>query len=1773
MNFKIFIFLIFVKLTAEEIDFWSVVSSENEPSLFIDGKVNAITGTWCVQEQDLVIQGKEPIIISRSFLNDSHEWAIAPFIHVEEMRHHKITITEKSGAKIRYRMTQETSQIDQETFTHYKPCNLDVGYTNTSRGEISSRTNLNNNLLLVDDKHKIFILCCADGTEKTYRKIHKGNGAYKPISEHLPNGNRVLYEYEEIPLDKEGNNKQINLKSIRTTNPTQTIVFAQANFIYEDPKRKNPHFFIVGSDGSHVEYCYSTGKDLTKVISSTNLVKNYDYNSVRLSKVHLPLGRLIQAEYYNYGLEIVHGQKIEIKDIITDADRLEPSWIPDPRLGKVKMICAPVGDDSSIKATHSIIYDLANRKTTVYEIDDQRKEYVWDSSNRIQKIVHFDNQGAILNTHQFVWSQKGNLLCNSILDAEGNPERAKRYTYDEKGNVLEVRLFGNLSGIGSALRLDANGLLVENGVESSARYFKYYEGKFSLLKSEEDDQEKRIEYTYLEGTDLPTSQLTYDRHILKKRKYWHYNQDGLLIQETVDDGMSGLENDFRGVTERRALSFTLNKDGPYVGLPNVIEEKFFEQGSEHLLQKCVLSYTTGARISQKDYYDADGVFRYRLTYQYDSCGRLIEESDPIGRVQKFAYDECGNKIFHHHFSGRVNSYFTYNAANLCTRAYQMGDDQVEIEECYEYDHKNRLVLEKKPLGQYVRYAYDSQGCVQSKKYPPLKRGQNEVCFSYTYDSLGRMIQEIDPKHHVTKRKYSACNQPIYIEYPDQSSDCYVYNLDGKLQRFIDAEGIETAFFYDAFGRVLSKTISCSGENLSTESIEYNSFHETLKIDPEGNRTSYQYDGAGRLVSETLDHECTSYKYDSLGRCYFEAKGDCSKIKEFNLLNQILEEREENLQGKRLHRVRYAYDAAGNVSSMIRNIQGKEAIETTIYDSIARPIQKIDAMGFSTFISYQTNPYLQETVTDPSGLVTIKQYNAQKKVERLEIKSSKGILLKEECEYDDRGNVTEERSYNFSPIPRLIITQKTYNWNGSLTTLIEAAGTTDEKISHYQYDFKGRLKQTIKPDGLALTYAYSPLGWLSSLISSDGSIQYDFTYDRLGRSVASSDRILNQTTKKQYDAHGRLLQERLGTGFSIESDYDSMGRRKEVRLFDGSRVQYQYNAKNLTEVKRITSQGTESYKHVYGSYDLSGNVLQEHLIGDLGTIQHRFNAKQEHDACISSYMTHEIIERDCLGNILKSQLNEAIFCYTYDDLSQISSESGDIVHDYLHDAHHALVQKDGEVYENNALLQISSHLRYDQRGNPIQQGDLEFQYDALDRLIAFQSPQLRATYTYDAEHRRLSKTLFTLQDGFWKQTDEQRFLYDGQNEIGSVDPSGQIIELRILGRTPHAEIGSAIAIEICQEIYAPLYDLQNNIVSLISLKTRKENGFSQFSAFGEEKRSEPAFNPWRFSSKRVDEESGFVYFGRRYYCPKLGRWLNPDPAGHMDGINRYAYVKNNPLTHLDLYGLFSNEIASSVHFQDYLQDSSSNWNFDSSSPLVCVGEPDAGTIHYHCGINNSLSEMQISVQTAFEKLGKKHTIWGHWIHEEGLLKGFAYVGLEKFTEKRSSAFEFVKGIFTGSIEVLASMYLSHFSDIGKAIRNETKLIGDFANQIIEQGNPRLKQVHHAFSNAGYILNEALSRLTAEQRNTVIMITAGSTKWIEPKMAHKVFNLCGDKDRASVIANGGNSCFEKAEGRKLVQIVPQGETRPCIGGHYNIQPDYQDRIKWIIDKQICGIYEIY
>ncbi|SGZ99442.1 insecticidal toxin complex protein [Bathymodiolus thermophilus thioautotrophic gill symbiont] len=59
--------------------------------------------------------------------------------------------------------------------------------------------------------------------------------------------------------------------------------------------------------------------------------------------------------------------------------------------------------------------------------------------------------------------------------------------------------------------------------------------------------------------------------------------------------------------------------------------------------------------------------------------------------------------------------------------------------------------------------------------------------------------------------------------------------------------------------------------------------------------------------------------------------------------------------------------------------------------------------------------------------------------------------------------------------------------------------------------------------------------------------------------------------------------------------------------------------------------------------------------------------------------------------------------------------------------------------------------------------------------------------------------------------------------------------------------------------------------------------------------------YRYTGKERDDSSGLCYYGARYLAPWLARWISPDSAGSVDGLNLYVYVGNNPLKYVDPTG--------------------------------------------------------------------------------------------------------------------------------------------------------------------------------------------------------------------------------------------------------------------------------
>lgn len=66
-------------------------------------------------------------------------------------------------------------------------------------------------------------------------------------------------------------------------------------------------------------------------------------------------------------------------------------------------------------------------------------------------------------------------------------------------------------------------------------------------------------------------------------------------------------------------------------------------------------------------------------------------------------------------------------------------------------------------------------------------------------------------------------------------------------------------------------------------------------------------------------------------------------------------------------------------------------------------------------------------------------------------------------------------------------------------------------------------------------------------------------------------------------------------------------------------------------------------------------------------------------------------------------------------------------------------------------------------------------------------------------------------------------------------------------------------------------------------------------------AETSLKRYRYAGKERDDETGFHYFGARYYAAWLGRWTSCDPLGLVDGTCLYQYAKSEPTNLVDRTG--------------------------------------------------------------------------------------------------------------------------------------------------------------------------------------------------------------------------------------------------------------------------------
>jgi len=117
------------------------------------------------------------------------------------------------------------------------------------------------------------------------------------------------------------------------------------------------------------------------------------------------------------------------------------------------------------------------------------------------------------------------------------------------------------------------------------------------------------------------------------RQFFEYDPFANLTLEIKDNGSGLDQDDLAEVTVRtiRRIEPITTPLSPAFGKPHKIEETYWENGQERPLSTTYNSYDNHGYLSQQDRYDAQNQYRYSLYFTHDPAGRLLSETDALGR--------------------------------------------------------------------------------------------------------------------------------------------------------------------------------------------------------------------------------------------------------------------------------------------------------------------------------------------------------------------------------------------------------------------------------------------------------------------------------------------------------------------------------------------------------------------------------------------------------------------------------------------------------------------------------------------------------------------------------------------------------------------------------------------------------------------------------------------------------------------------------------------------------------------------------------------------------------------------------------------------------------------------------------------------------------------------------------------------------------------------------------------------------------------------------------
>jgi RHS repeat-associated protein len=135
-----------------------------------------------------------------------------------------------------------------------------------------------------------------------------------------------------------------------------------------------------------------------------------------------------------------------------------------------------------------------------------------------------------------------------------------------------------------------------------------------------------------------------------------------------------------------------------------------------------------------------------------------------------------------------------------------------------------------------------------------------------------------------------------------------------------------------------------------------------------------------------------------------------------------------------------------------------------------------------------------------------------------------------------------------------------------------------------------------------------------------------------------------------------------------------------------------------------------------------------------------------------------------------------------------------------------------------------------------------------------------------------------------------YFYDGNNLLDEVDNTGVVLARYAQGKSldePLAEFRSGTASYYETDGLGSSTSLSNSSSALAN--TYSYDSFGNLTAS-----AGTVTNPFRYTAREFDAETGTYEYRARYFDPTIGRFISEEPLRFAAGMNFFAYVHNNPV---------------------------------------------------------------------------------------------------------------------------------------------------------------------------------------------------------------------------------------------------------------------------------------